>query len=923
MTLLTSDQKGKQRADGHKSQFYLSVCQPAVLLTASINEASPVRGQVAIDYDNGVSAGLGLISRIREGVSVKIIIDNLVYYSRLKGFSVGSSSPTLTGSISVDNNSIPWEDNATIEVFEFFEPRIIQPTFDSSTGISTKRGLTFDPELTLDPRPVAKLGIHRAAFLEGASVVFDLDGSGIPVDTGVTITTYLWECTGGTIGSAGSASTTLTISAPGQYWLFLTVTDSNGKTHTGMRHIWVHSTDPEDTTYPYTDFSPPNISISLDGGMRTSLTVNGVAGQAEFIDGALVVLWAENWYGESKETISLIPEDYGLLFTGYIVKDSIQYDSEHGTVTFEAHSIIDVMKALSMQALSIHAENEVTYWFQMGPKMTVTKMLQWLLYWHSTLLDVTDWEFPDSSLYKKLFKFNEGGLYNQVKDIASKLPAVLACDKAGRVFVEMSLQHKDDADRAAAEVVSEITTGDWRAEVVIVRKARKDVSMTYLSGFFYDGGGYLVIPYCSLAPTKIREGQGSGKGNLDGMILEDQAHANRLSGRFHALANSEIEEVRIKFAGNYSVLDVVPQRWWTLTLTGEDNPRGVSFTDLRLLPKVVSIQPEPENGVTLVEAVFEPETFGPDGVHTLCPSEGAVAAGGGEQQPDWTPGPGAVTTGPPALLSFASAKRLDEGAESWRVIDDTSALYSGAVDPFWPVKTRSVNPERALGLVGKLGGLYSVQWARDPISLLPGTNPPNTWSESPAPTAPDLYYIKIVPDPFTQGWYYILAYLQNGSNEWRSWAAVTTNDGASWTWAELYDGSLPDEIRPLGMAVNQDYVLITVWDSSSGGTLKLLVYDKALVYQEEHSLGDATLSEIDAGTYHAFPVTVIDDPELWYVAGRMQAPQGLGDPTHIVQIIGAGVSWSAFEFGWGDKRCLAFEVKAAVDFERAYYALKG
>src|SRR5688572_662187 len=108
MTLLSSGQKTKERADGHKSTYYLSVCRPTVLLVASVNEASPARGETVIDYDLGVST---LTSRIREGVRVKIIINGLIYVTRLKNFSFAGSSPNLSGQITADNNSIPWINN--------------------------------------------------------------------------------------------------------------------------------------------------------------------------------------------------------------------------------------------------------------------------------------------------------------------------------------------------------------------------------------------------------------------------------------------------------------------------------------------------------------------------------------------------------------------------------------------------------------------------------------------------------------------------------------------------------------------------------------------------------------------------------------------------------------------------------------------
>lgn len=83
-----------------------------------------------------------------------------------------------------------------------------------------------------------------------------------------------------------------------------------------------------------------------------------------------------------------------------------------------------------------------------------------------------------------------------------------------------------------------------------------------------------------------------------------------------------------------------------------------------------------------------------------------------------------------------------------------------------------------------------------------------------------------------------------------------------------------------------------------------------LALSSHGSLGSSTLAQFDARTYDAVPVcSFTDDNHLW-VYGRMQGPQGLANPSHIIRSLNAGGSWTAIESGWGTDVCGALEIPA-------------
>jgi hypothetical protein len=400
------------------------------------------------------------------------------------------------------------------------------------------------------------------------------------------------------------------------------------------------------------------------------------------------------------------------------------------------------------------------------------------------------------------------------------------------------------------------------------------------------------------------------------MIVADQADANRMSGRKLAELNNPYQEIRVRFAGDYSFIDVVPQQWFTITFAAGDTARGIVETDMRLLLDSYTITADPENGGEVVDAVFIPEAPGPAGVATVCESAGENVS---SEQPASDP-----IAPPQGLVAFANVKRLDALAESWLAVSAETAAH-GTVDPFWVQKAGAAQASQAIYHIAAPAEVQTVVEEAAATDRTPLTDPPNIWSNDPAPTAADLSYIQVESSPFVQGRHYTLGQWINGGGDYSFYLAKTDNDGAAWAWADPYEGeTLPGEAKPVWLAINRDYVLLTVWDDTGGGRLALLVFDADLVFQESFDLGAAAVADVAARTWYAFPATVLDDADLWYVAGRMNgppAPISLAGTRHIIRTEDAGAAWENIENGWGDDHCSALVVGS--ESSRQYWAMRG
>jgi hypothetical protein len=122
---------------------------------------------------------------------------------------------------------------------------------------------------------------------------------------------------------------------------------------------------------------------------------------------------------------------------------------------------------------------------------------------------------------------------------------------------------------------------------------------------------------------------------------------------------------------------------------------------------------------------------------------------------------------------------------------------------------------------------------------------------------------------------------------------------------------------------SQDGTVLWLTACSNAGTLYLcknLTSDLSFV--AKYSLGAAAIGEVLAKTYIAYPRTPGFDKDYVAVFGRMQNPQSLANPAHIIKTINGGGAFSLVESGWGADHCGALEVDAEEGGSRVYRAVR-
>lgn len=782
MTALTTTEKNLLRAGGHKATLYLSILRPQTVFTAQVNMASPARGARSIVYDNDSGEG-----DVLPGMTLWVGTSaGACDVGKVRVRAINTGTNTLT----VSENSLVWADDQYLTVKRNWELWPVYPRFDASGNFYKDYDIPYTDE-NEQLTPVATMGPPRAAFDDGSTTtfLFDNDGAGYAFG-GETIISRSWDVVGpgayswSTVGSDQVLSISGANRFDDAHWVTLTVTDSNGKTQTTRRPVFCH--ERTGSNAPITAFTLESLSGDWErGGWSARIRVYTGATASDFPDGTLILLWHEASYGDTSQLIGgNYPHANDILFAGYVRGETVTQDWNTGDVTFEATTIDGLLRRSMMFSVPlkmIYGTQDQWYEFT-GP--TVAQALHHYWRWHSTLFQIADVFLPVSNTLRveTIEDFAKGDIYSQADNFSRHygIFAHVCCNKLGQVYVAEDAQMLDGTDRAALTVVSDITAADRREEITILHQPEKRASMVHLSGFVYPR-----TPLISKAPGDAPEDVGAQVIQVERQILESQPQANALAGRVLAAANNPYPEVRVKFAGHYlGALDLVPQEWWTITLAAGDTPRGIVWTDQRLVCRNVSASYDPAAGSILADAVFESEADGEDGVDGDYPVT----------PPSDPPAPPTPVTPPTPPLASGRLATFDHSIGhqnqatdgTWQMRNDGADTISdngGGFDPHWATTQGSTDIEDAILWRVQTGHIYrSVDCGRNWSEVTGMGDPPNDWSDDPAPVWSQCDVVMGTPNNYRAGEWYFLVRWQNGDNDWRGWVLKCTGNGSAWTW---------------------------------------------------------------------------------------------------------------------------------------------
>lgn len=805
---------------------------PEPIFVAQVNLASPSYPIQDIPYDNVTT---GAYTDLAANMFFTLgSAEGLDDYGRGRLRAVPTSTILKVGRSSqgTEDGQLSIVDNAYISVYLDFRVHAKIPVIGGDYNEYKDSDLAVG-DLTEFPPPIANLGSDFAGSIDpdtSTLTVFFPGSNSIPVADGATITGYNWTAPGGTFvnGTAATDDDVYIEFPAGVYWVGLTVTDSNGKTHSGRRLVLAD--DPADSLC-VSGMQVQNITRDQQG-TTARLRVLQELPRVDYPDGAHVLIF------EDRPSLDGVSRDH-VLFTGWHQVD--QASARASETHLQRDTLLTCVDAAGRldslpgfpQRVEVPTETDLSEsgmnWGYM-PAANMDKFLCYLIHWHSTAASVADF-YPSGTWDEYPFViFDSGGatLYEQLQRQASRIVPDhnFTCDRFGALRVLPNPQFQPVVDRTAT-VQNSLTDQSW-SEISFdytrpprVHTTRGSALLTQTEWVIdEDDEKQLLTPVFAIAPGTA-PGQGAREDTLGERLAKSQAALNDCVGHHHAHSNSRYSPIQVTLNLNADPWDFDPAAytWVQLVVSAASAPqRGIDFVDPRCLPISVSIDYQYGEEATTWRGrvTLEMETIGLPALTEE--QEEALPVGEQPQVP-----PPAI---PPPDFGLIVGQELvaaiNEDGYLYRTADFQTVSGSGG--PTWEQISLAVS-----------GDIYS--WVVDPFSpgYLEGVGAINGW----VVTSTGVYRLADLFGTFSstlvhtfavalgtssvpaQEWRSIQAsfgtYFLEGSNPWLlvvshyrdatghvgTWALRSLDGGATWQTETLisafYDSGTDTEVRPIAV----------------------------------------------------------------------------------------------------------------------------
>ncbi|RMD65283.1 hypothetical protein D6833_03175, partial [Candidatus Parcubacteria bacterium] len=375
-----------------------------------------------------------------------------------------------------------------------------------------------------------------------------------------------------------------------------------------------------------------NTAVPLIGrGYRARIRIYGQL--PDIIDGSLVVIWADDWYGSTKQSIGgNATGRQSIVFTGYVLDGSVRYDYHASQVEFEVGSVTEMMKECQGFAVSVESKACPSTWYELLD-MDVRRALYHYLRWHSTVLKVADFEFVGNDRKIQYFDSDRESLYDAVNTLMrGTLWGAVVADRQGKIWAETEVAAIHNATSSLTQTFS-LTKQDWMAEPDVTVRTKPELSYLSMGGIAFSGtstGTYSALMAC--APGTAPHYRGKVE-QYQGLALESQTQLNQLVGDVFAWRNSRYPDITLDLSGNYRNFDIAPQEIVGITINASDNNLGVTLSDEPFTVRSMWWKYDGRNEAFLPRISFAQVTSGVEGDSIVIPD---VPPSSGYNEPEIT-----------------------------------------------------------------------------------------------------------------------------------------------------------------------------------------------------------------------------------------------------------------------------------------------
>ena len=449
---------------------------------------------------------------------------------------------------------------------------------------------------------------------------------------GAAAYTYTWSCDGAVPVAPNAVQTDITFNAVGTYQVKLELVTNYGGGHTitsiGYRVVIVW-----DSAHPLID-SPILERCEGDyntGGWSYEVTCYSQAELSRIHDRTLCILVADDWYGNTHQSIGPIVDRENIVAIGWIDGESITRSNDRGNVSFTVHGPQFWLD--TMEGFPTGVDDTIvapTGWTQIED-LTIRKGLWHFLYWRTTATTMLD--IPQCAIRGfpgDIPEFDErrlattytpaGSLWEQLRAIADRIFAHAACNRYGQLFINVDMQLVDPASGRRNTHPSifgglGLLPADWRDDMTIERRIVSDTCKVDLSGIYWSGTVATSSALFALSPGHFPKRHGTQE-RRDRLALgttgiaDGQAEAIELAGLYAGWLNNEYPNTDVPLSANNRCFDIVPYMFTVIDLASVDTPREIEWTGNKVfIPRRVSLTRDDREAVMLADVTFEAETF--------------------------------------------------------------------------------------------------------------------------------------------------------------------------------------------------------------------------------------------------------------------------------------------------------------------------
>jgi hypothetical protein len=362
------------------------------------------------------------------------------------------------------------------------------------------------------------------------------------------------------------------------------VTSSSGAVDTTYRYVSVYQKPSQGTNNPIEAWELSELSGSRsEGGYTARIKIMSI--MPELQPHTLVVIWAEDTYGGYPISLGGNSQNNeSIVFNGYVLEDSIRFNYKESTMEFSIGSPSEIMKESEGFSVSCESKASASKWYELT-EMTIQKALYHYLRWHSTFLNVNDFQYTGDDRYLQYFDSDRESLFDAVDNfMRNGLLGAAVCDRQGKMWAEISHYGLENPFTDIPTNPLYPNKQDWMGDPTIQERRDSDTSFVELGGIAYYGtASNTFSALISNAPgtTPLYHGKTERQ---EGLILLSQLQLNKVAANYLAYKNASFPEVNLPINGNYRNIDIAPQEKFYLVVSPSDTIRNVSLQDKPYTP---------------------------------------------------------------------------------------------------------------------------------------------------------------------------------------------------------------------------------------------------------------------------------------------------------------------------------------------------